>query len=159
MTFDQWMEAIRNLRRDRWSGGKAKPYKPLMLAGVIILIHKGEIVTRDVFLDGGLESVFFQLLRKLYSGEFDSARPLYPFLHLETDRVWRLVPKDGAAESLMAAKANGVSEWRVLKSVRCAELPPVVFEALRASSSTWFSSSRSSQRRASRRRRSTTNGG
>ena len=132
MTFEQWMEVIRNLRRDR-SGGKAKPYKPLMLAGVVILIHKGEIVTRDVFLDGGLESVFFQLLRKLYPGEFESARPLYPFLHLETDRVWRLVPKGGAAESLMAARANGASEWRVLKSVRCAELPPMVFEGLASS--------------------------
>ena len=129
MTFDQWMEAIRNLRRDR-SGGRAKPYKPLMLASVVILIHKGEIRTREVFLDGGLESAFFQLLRKLYPGEFESARPLYPFLHLETDRVWRLVPKDGAAESLLTAKANGASEWRVLRSVRCAELPLPVFEAL-----------------------------
>lgn len=132
MTFEQWMDATRNLRQDR-SGGKAKPYKPLMLAGVVILIHKGEIRTRDVFLDGGLQSVFLQLLRKLYPGEYGSARPLYPFLHLEADHVWRLVPKDGAAEILTAAKRNGASEWRVLKSVRCAELPPLVFEALASS--------------------------
>lgn len=132
MTFEQWMDTVRHLRRDR-SGGKAKPYKPLMLAGVVILIHKGEIRTRDVFLDGGLESVFVQLLQKLYPGEFESARPLYPFLHLETDHVWRLVPKDGAAESLRVAQANSASEWRVLKSVRCAELPPLVFEALASS--------------------------
>jgi hypothetical protein len=132
MTFDQFVETVRHLRRDR-SGGRPKPYKPLMLASVVILIHKGEIRTREVFLDGGLESAFFQLLRKLYPGEFETARPIYPFLHLETDRVWKLVPRDGASESLRAAKANRASEWRVLKSVRCAELDHEVFEALASS--------------------------
>jgi hypothetical protein len=132
MNFDRFVEAIRHLRRDR-SGGKPKPYKPLMLASVVILIHKGEIRTREVFLDGGLESVFFQLLRKLYPGEFGSARPLYPFLHLESDRVWKLVPKDGAVGSLRSARAAGASAWRVLKSVRCAELDADVFEALATS--------------------------
>lgn len=132
MTIDQFVETIRHLRRDR-SGGKPKPYKPLMVASVVILIHKGEIRTREVFLDGGLESVFLQLLRKLYPGEFETARPLYPFLHLETDRVWKLVPKEGASESLRMAKASGASEWRVLRSVRCAELDADVFEALASS--------------------------
>ncbi len=46
------------------------PYKPLMVASVVILIHKGEIQTREVFLDGGLKSVFLQRVRKLYPGEF-----------------------------------------------------------------------------------------
>lgn len=132
MTFDQFVETIRHLRRDR-SGGKPKPYKPLMLASVVILIHKGEIRTREVFLDGGLASVFFQLLRKLYPGEYESARPLYPFLYLESDRVWNLVPKDGTSDSLRAARASGASEWRVLRSVRCAELDADVFEALASS--------------------------
>jgi hypothetical protein len=132
MTFDQFIETIRHLRRDR-SGGKPKPYKPLMLASVVVLIHKGEIRTREVFLDGGLESVFHQLLRRLYPGEFETGRAIYPFLHLETDRVWKLVPRDGASESLREAKANRASEWRVLKSVRCAELDPEVFHALASS--------------------------
>jgi hypothetical protein len=132
VNLDQFVDRIRHLRRDR-SGGTAKPYKPLMLASVVILIHKGEIRTREVFLDGGLESVFHQLLRKLYPGEFQSARAIYPFLHLETDRVWTLVPKDGAAAVLRTAKRDGASEWRVLKSVRCAELDADVFEALASS--------------------------
>lgn len=132
MTIDQFVETIRQLRRDR-SGGKPKPYKPLMVASVVVLIHKGEIRTPEVFLDGGLVSVFSQLLRKLYPGEFETARPLYPFLHLETDRVWRLVPKNGASESLRSAKAIGASEWRVLHSVRCAELDAEVFESLASS--------------------------
>lgn len=132
MTFEQFVEAIRHLRPDR-SGGKPKPYKPLMVASVVILIHKGEIRTREVFLDGGLKSVFHQLLRKLYPGEFESAKALYPFLYLQSDRVWRLVPKNGAAASLREAKASGASEWRVLKSVRCAELDGGVFEALASS--------------------------
>ncbi len=53
MTFDRFVETIRQLRLDR-SGGEPKPYKPLLLASVVVLIHKGEIRTREVFLDGGL---------------------------------------------------------------------------------------------------------
>ena len=129
MTFDQFVDAIQHLRVDR-SGGVAKPYKPLLLASIIVLIHKGEIRSREVFLDGGLKSVFYQLLGKLYPGRFESAKIVYPFRHLDTDRVLRLVPIDGAAASLRAAKAEGSAEWNIMKHVRCAELDPEVFAAL-----------------------------
>jgi hypothetical protein len=65
MMFEEFVNRIRHLRRDR-SGGKPKPHKPLLFASVVVLIHKGEIRTREVFLDGGLESVFHQLVRTLY---------------------------------------------------------------------------------------------
>ena len=132
MTFEQFIEALRHLRRDR-SGGEPKPYKPLLLASIVILIHKGEIRTREVFLDGGLRSVFYQLLRKLYPGQFQSANITYPFRYLDSDRVLRLVPKDGAASSLRDARARKSAEWQVMKHVRCAELDPEVFEALASS--------------------------
>ena len=129
MTFEQFVEAIRHLRLDR-SGGVPKPYKPLLLASIVVLIHKGEIRTREVFLDGGLRSVFYQLLERLYPGQFRSANIVYPFRYLDSDRVLHLVPKDGAAESLRAARAEGGAEWKVMKAVRCAQLAPEVFEAL-----------------------------
>jgi len=132
MTFDQFIEAIRQLRVDK-SGGEPKPYKPLLIASVIILIHKGEIRSREVYLDGGLKSVFFQLLRKLFPGRFESAKIAMPFRYLESDRIWRLVPLDGASEGLRAARAAGGAEWQVLKHVRCAELAPEVFQALASS--------------------------
>jgi hypothetical protein len=129
MTFEQFIDAIRNLRLDR-SGGIPKPYKPLLLASIVVLIHKGEIRSREVFLDGGLKSVFYQLLAKLYPGRFQTANIVYPFRYLDSDRVLRLVPKDGAAASLQAARAEGGAEWKVMKHVRCAELDSEVFQAL-----------------------------
>jgi hypothetical protein len=98
-----------------------------------VLIHKGEIRSREVFLDGGLRSVFYQLLAKLYPGRFKSANITYPFRYLDSDRVLRLVPTSGAAGSLQAARASGGAEWQVMKHVRCAELDAEVFEALASS--------------------------
>ena len=132
MTFDQFIRTIQRLKVDR-SGGVAKPYKPLLLAAVVVLIHKGEIRTREVFLDGGLRSVFLQLLRKLYPGKFEAAKVIYPFRHLATDGVWKLVPKDGRSAGLTAAQAEGGAAWQVLKHVRCAQLDPMVFDALSSS--------------------------
>jgi hypothetical protein len=132
VTLDHFIEIIRHLRVDR-SGGEPKPYKPLLLAAVVILIHKGEIRSREVYLDGGLKSVFYQLLRKLYPGRFEVAKVAMPYRYLETDRVWKLVPVDGAASGLRAARAGGGAEWQVLKHVRCAELDPEVFDALASS--------------------------
>ncbi len=108
MNFEQFLEAARHLRRDR-SGGEPKPYKPLLLASVVVLIHKGEIRTREVYLDGGLKSVFHQLLAKLYPGRFEAAKIIYPFRHLESDRVWRPVARDGAATGLAVARATEAS--------------------------------------------------
>jgi hypothetical protein len=52
MTFPEFCERIVHLRVDR-SGGVSKPYKPLLLAAVTILIGKGEIRSRGVILDEG----------------------------------------------------------------------------------------------------------
>lgn len=131
MTFEQFLSTLKQLRVDR-SGGVPKPYKPVLLAAVVILIHKGEIRSREVFLDGGLKSVFLQLLAKLFPGQFASAKPEYPFRHLETDRVWRLVPRAGA-EAALESRIHGGEAWQVLKHVRCAQLDQVVFDALASS--------------------------
>ena len=131
MTFEQFVRVIRELRVDR-SGGVPKPYKPVLLAAVIILIHKGEIRSREIFLDGGLKSVFLQLLAKLYPGQFTTAKPQYPFRHLETDGVWRLVPRAGA-EAALRDRTRGGEAWQVLQHVRCAQLDSSVFEALASS--------------------------
>lgn len=132
MTFEQFLERLRTLKVDR-SGGVAKPYKPVLLCAVVVLVHKGEILSREVFLDRGLESVFYQLLRLLYPGSFPSAKVNYPFRHLETDGVWTLVARDGGEERLRVARAVGGAAWQILKHVRCAQLDPEVFAALASS--------------------------
>lgn len=127
MNFDEWLCRVEDLRKDR-ARGPEKPYKPLLLASVLVLIAKRKLLARQVFLDGGLKSVFKQLLARLYPDWEYRADPRYPFRHLENDGVWTLVA--GNAAALDAARGAGAKAREVLRYVACAELPPDVFAAL-----------------------------
>lgn len=129
MTFDEFCDRLGHLRRDR-SGGVPKPYKPLLVAAVVILVQKGKIRSRNVLLDGGLRSGFRQLLDALYPDWRFDAKPEYPFRHLETDGVWRLIPIDGASAALRAARDARLEAWDVLRHVACAQLDEGVFRRL-----------------------------
>ncbi len=132
LSFDEFCGRLEHLRLDR-SGGLVKPYKPLLLAAVVILIHKGKQRDRNVFLDGGLRSGFQQLLEALFPRWPNQAKPEYPFRHLENDGVWRLVPVEGASEALRAAKDAHAEAWDILKHVICAQLDEQIFERLATS--------------------------
>jgi hypothetical protein len=130
LTFETFCERLGNLRQDR-SDGLVKPYKPVLLAAVVILIHKGKQPNRSVFLDGGLRSAFHQLLAALYPRWPHQAKPEYPFRHLENDGVWKLVPIDGAP--LRAARDARAEAWDILRHVRCAQLDEDVYRRLATS--------------------------
>ncbi len=132
MTLDEFCSRLGHLRLDR-SRGVVKPYKPLLVTAVVILIHKGKQPNRNVFLDGGLRSAFQQLLDLLFPRWPNAAKPEYPFRHLENDGVWTLVPIEGASEALRAAKEARAEAWDVLRHVRCAQLDEAVFERLASS--------------------------
>ncbi len=51
LSFDEFCSRLEQVRLDR-SGRLVKPYKPLLVAAVVILIHKGKHPSRNVFLDG-----------------------------------------------------------------------------------------------------------
>jgi hypothetical protein len=130
VTFDDFCRRLEHLRLDR-SGGLVKPYKPVLVAAVVLLVHKGKLPSRNVFLDGGLRSAFHQLLRALYPRwPTKDPKPEYPFRHLENDGVWRLVPIEGAEASLRDARETGGEAWDVLRHVKCAQLDEEVFAAL-----------------------------
>ena len=131
MTLDEFCGRLEHLRLDR-SGGLVKPYKPVLLAAVVMLIHKGKVPSRNVFLDGGLRSAFHQLMAALYPRWPTRAapKPEYPFRHLENDGVWKLVPIEGAEAALRDARDTGGEAWDVLRHVRCAQLDEAVFAAL-----------------------------
>ncbi len=129
LSLDEFCHRLAHLRLDR-SGGRVKPYKPLLVAAVVILIHKGKQPSRNVFLDGGLRSAFQQLLELLYPDWPNAAKPEYPFRHLENDGVWTLVPIEGASNALRAARAARAEAWDVLRHVRCAQLDEAVYQRL-----------------------------
>lgn len=129
---DAFCDRLRSLRVDR-SGGVAKPYKPVLVAAVVVLIHKGKQRDRNVLLDGGLRSAFHQLLGRLFPGApWKRPKAEYPFRHLENDGVWKLIALEGAAGELQAAKAAHAEAWDVLRHVQCAQLDEAVFEQLAA---------------------------
>jgi hypothetical protein len=130
MTFDDFLRRLEHLRLDR-SGGLVKPYKPVLVAAVALLVHKGKLPSRNVFLDGGLRSAFHQLLRALYPRwPTKDPKPEYPFRHLENDGVWRLVPIEGAEAALRDVRETGGEAWDVLRHVKCAQLDEEVLAAL-----------------------------
>ena len=47
MRWEEFLERVAHLRRDR-SGGVPKPYKPLLLAAVVLLVHKRKIAAPSV---------------------------------------------------------------------------------------------------------------
>src|SRR5438094_10441642 len=110
-----------HLRADRVRGPQ-KPYKPLMLACVLLLIGKGKIESEDVFLDGALDSVCRQVLTLLYPSWPYRFDPRYPFRHLERDGIWTLVPLEGELERLELGRRVGAKARMLLKHVLCAKL-------------------------------------
>lgn len=148
MNFDDFLLALTRLRVDR-SNGAPRPYKPLLVAAVVLLIHKGKLASREVYRDGALESVFGQLLVLLYPDWPKRETGAQPFRHLATDGVWTLVPKRGEEEALAGSLADSAAARSVLRHVSCARLPEAVFArlagdpdariaVLRLLAATWF---------------------
>jgi hypothetical protein len=130
--MEEFLRRISNLRVDRVRG-PAKPYKPLLLLAVILLIEKGKIADRHIFLDGALRSVFHQLLRHFYPKWPFKAEAVFPFRHLENDRVWELVPNSDESGRLVALREAKAKARELMKSVSCARLDADIFDALAAS--------------------------
>lgn len=130
MDFDEFCRRLGNLRLDRVTSGGTKPYKPVLLLTVILLIAKRKITERLIFLDGGLRSAYLQLLAKLRPDWQKPPDPRYPFRHLETDGIWRLIPLSGVSLELDAARDTGAKAREILKHVRCAELQEEIFARL-----------------------------
>lgn len=128
MTRDAFLHLIAHLRLNREP--PVKPYKPILLAAVVLLIHKGTIRSPLVFLDGALRSTFFQLFDALFPRWPLTARPkpYDPFRALATDGIWKLVPKADRKEALERELRAGV--WNVLGNIQHAKLDAEVFGAL-----------------------------
>jgi hypothetical protein len=83
MTFDEFCSRLAHLRLDR-SGGLVKPYKPILVAAVVILGQQGEAAQPK------------RAPRRWPASRWPKkAKPEYPFRHLENDGIWNLIPIEG----------------------------------------------------------------
>lgn len=107
-----------------------KPYKPILVASVVLLIHKGYITSPEIYLDGALRSTFFQLFDELFPKWPIATRPKpsYPFVALRKEAFWTFVPKADRTKALERDLGAGV--WDVMRHVQYARLDPEVFGAL-----------------------------
>ncbi len=128
MDKSEFLERIANMRLNREK--PVKPYKPILVASLVLLIHKGRIMSPLVYLDGALRSTFFQLFDALFPKWPLTARPnpYNPFRALQTEGIWKLVPKSDRKEALERNLSAGI--WNVLGDIECAKLDPDVFAAL-----------------------------
>ena len=128
MDGTEFLERVAHMRLNRED--PVKPYKPILVAALVLLIHKGRITSPLVYLDGALRSTFFQLFDALFPDWPVRARPrpFDPFRALHTEGLWKLVPKSDRKEALERNLSAGV--WNVLGELECAKLDPSLFAEL-----------------------------
>ena len=137
LLIDDWLEAVQNIRRGGLQGGGKSPYKPLLLAAVLIRIAQGKLLRPEVRLDATTRALYRQLRAEAfpewpYRDDFRQ-----PFARLVSE-VWELQP-DGRYEreliKLLGAGA-GASWQAIARATECAVLPTAVHASLCTSSTT-----------------------
>jgi putative restriction endonuclease len=92
-TWQQWLERLYNLRRDK-RGSHERPHKPVLLLAILDLLDHG-LVTRNEFpLNPDLTKTFKHYFEVVRQGD-DQPTIENPFYHLSGDGFWQLVPKPG----------------------------------------------------------------
>ena len=88
--WQQWLERLYNLRRDK-RGSHERPHKPALLLAIIDLLDRGAIQGNAIPLSDELVASFkryFALVKR----EDDQPTIQNPFFHLSGDGLWKLVP-------------------------------------------------------------------
>lgn len=129
MTLNEFCGLLPRLRRDQ-AQGPVKPYKPILLAALIVLIHRGRIPSNEIRLGTELKRMFSRLLRASEPDWKFKADIKHPFAHLETDGVWRLIAEPGKEEILARARAERTKPRDLLNWVDHALLDQDLYERL-----------------------------
>ncbi|HOX02134.1 MAG TPA: HNH endonuclease [Candidatus Paceibacterota bacterium] len=91
--WDNWLERLYNLRRDKTSGHE-RPHKPVLLLSIIDLIDRGRLARNEVLLSDELIVIFRGLFKAVCQAN-DQPSIQNPFFHLSGDKFWELVPVAG----------------------------------------------------------------
>ena len=111
--WDNWLERLYNLRRDK-SGPHERPHKPVLLLSIIDLLDRGLISDNAVPLSEELVATFkryFEIVRK----HNDQPTIQNPFFHLSGDKFWQLVPPPGKDPIYREGAASGAPSVNQLR--------------------------------------------
>jgi putative restriction endonuclease len=111
--WDNWLERLYNLRRDK-TGSHERPHKPALLLSIMDLLDRGVLTRNEVPLDDELVNTFrryFEVVRK----ENDQPTIQNPYFHLCGDKFWSLVPAPGEREIHRPGAAAGSPSVAELK--------------------------------------------
>ena len=113
--WQNWLERLYNLRRDK-RGSHERPHKPALLLAILDLMDHGLITKNEIPLNDGLVKVFrryFETVRQ------DDDQPTIenPFYHLCGDGFWQLVPKPGERPLYEPGNASRVPTLTALRQV------------------------------------------
>ena len=131
MDIEAWLTAVSNITRGGMPGGGKSPYKPLLLAAVLIRIAQGKLLRPEVRLDATTRALYRQLLREVFPTWPYDANPGQPFARL-VGEVWSLRPSGFYEEELKKLLGAGAgAPWRAIaRATECAVLPAAVHAAL-----------------------------
>jgi putative restriction endonuclease len=127
--WDNWLERLYNLRRDK-RGAYERPHKPVLLLSIIYLLDRGVIKTNAVPLSDDLVKTFRRYF-KVVAHNNDQPSIQNPYYFLSGDGFWRLVPKAGQPPLYTrgrVSRAPSVAELR--RSVAQGEFEEGLWELL-----------------------------
>lgn len=131
MSYDTWLNAVRSTARGGMPGGGKSPYKPLLLAAVLVRVSQGKLLRPEVRLDETTRALYRQLRTEAFpSWPFkDDSRQ--PFVRLAPE-VWELRPGVHYGDELTRLLGAGAgAPWQALaNATRCAQLPGDVHATL-----------------------------
>jgi putative restriction endonuclease len=114
-TWQQWLERLYNLRRDR-SGSYERPHKPVLLLAILDLLDRGLVIRNEIPLSTDLVKTFnryFDVVRQ----HNDQPTIENPFYHLCGDGFWQLVPKAGQGPLYELGNASRVPTMKALREI------------------------------------------
>ncbi len=112
-TWQQWLERLYNLRRDK-RGSHERPHKPVLLLAILDLLDRGQVKTNEIALTPELVKTFRRYFEVVRLGD-DQPSIENPFYFLAGDGFWK-VEKPGEGPLYEPGNASSPPSMGILRS-------------------------------------------